>query len=107
MGGWLQITCQHGIKECQLNIVEACGIRHISDPSDDMAFVFCVESLAQQQTPDAIIQSCGKDNAASISACYGEGTGADGSALFLNIAQQTESLMSDKAYVPWVLIDGQ
>lgn len=105
-GSGSSVRCQHGTKECDVNMVEACGIKHISEPAQYMPFIFCVEKSAQSQTPDALIKACAKDDsvASSISTCYGEGKGQEGVALIADIAKQTQPL--GHGYTPWLVIDG-
>jgi interferon gamma-inducible protein 30 len=102
-----KVRCQHGEKECELNMVEACGIKHLPDTQDYMDFIFCVEGDAKKSTPDAVIKSCAKDSAtaASITACYGEGSGAEGTAAIAAAAQQTAPLNHE--YTPWLVINGK
>jgi interferon gamma-inducible protein 30 len=102
-----KVQCQHGEKECEFNMVEACGIKHLPDPTDYMTFIFCVESAASGSTPDAVIQSCAKDPSTNvlISACYGEGSGAEGSAAIADAAKQTDPLKHQ--YTPWLVINGK
>jgi len=102
-----QVTCQHGTSECNLNMVEACGIKHLPEASDYMAFVFCVEGSDHSKSPDAIITSCAKDKetATGISTCYAEGSGAEGKALIADNAKQTQAL--GHKYTPWLVIDGE
>jgi len=108
------VQCQHGPAECNLNMVEACGIKHLPRisnlqfASDYMKFIFCVESGAQKSgTPDSLIKSCAKDTttATAISACYGEGAGAEGKAAIAAVAAKTTPLKHQ--YTPWLLINGK
>mmetsp|Transcript_76582 Transcript_76582/g.216568 ORF Transcript_76582/g.216568 Transcript_76582/m.216568 type:complete len:162 (-) Transcript_76582:152-637(-) len=102
-----QVACQHGPAECKLNMVEACGIKHLPTAKEYMPFIFCVESGAKDGTPDALIRSCteGNSTAKLISDCYGEGSGGEGAAAIAAVGQQTAAL--GHQYTPWVVIDGQ
>lgn len=101
------VTCQHGVRECETNMVEACGIKHLADPQHYMPFIFCVEQSADQKTPDALITSCAKDSATAtaISTCYGEGSGTEGVAAIAEIAKETQPL--GHQYTPWLVLNGQ
>mmetsp|Transcript_107124 Transcript_107124/g.302930 ORF Transcript_107124/g.302930 Transcript_107124/m.302930 type:complete len:224 (-) Transcript_107124:276-947(-) len=104
-GSGTDIVCQHGLKECQMNMVEACAIKHLPDPRDYMPFIFCSERAARKSTPAAIIAACATGSAAgAITACYGDGKGSEGIALESALAKQT-ALLQHK-YTPWVVIDG-
>lgn len=103
-----KIQCQHGPEECKANMVEACGIKHLSDAKDYMPFVFCAEgSLSNGGTPDSVIGKCEKDQtvAAEIKKCYGEGTGKEGISLEDAAAAATQPL--NHQYTPWVVLDGE
>lgn len=102
-----QVSCQHGKTECEFNMVEACGIKHLPDVKDFLPFIFCVEGAAQKSTPDAVIKTCAKDNAtaSSIATCYGEGAGAEGVAAIAAVAKQTAPLAHQ--YTPWLVINGK
>jgi len=101
------VQCQHGPAECNLNMVEACGIKHLPNASDYMTFIFCVESGAPSGTPDSLIKSCAKDTttATAISACYGEGAGAEGKAAIAALAAKTT--VTKHQYTPWLIINGK
>lgn len=100
-----KVSCQHGTKECEVNMVEACGIKHLSDPKDYMPYIFCIEGAADSKTPDALIKACAPaDSASSISTCYGEGAGAEGVALIAEYAKETKPL--NHGYTPWLVLDG-
>jgi len=107
------VQCQHGPAECNLNMVEACGIKHLPRisnlqfASDYMKFIFCVESGAPSGTPDSLIKSCAKDTttATAISACYGEGAGVEGKAAIAALAAKTT--VTKHQYTPWLIINGK
>lgn len=101
------VQCQHGVKECEVNMVEACGIKHLADPKDYAPFIFCVEKNAYPNTPDGLITKCAKDSAtaSAISTCYGEGRGSEGVAAISKIASETQPL--GHQYTPWLVINGQ
>eukprot|EP00928_Gymnodinium_smaydae_P035060 TRINITY_DN24733_c0_g1_i1.p1 TRINITY_DN24733_c0_g1~~TRINITY_DN24733_c0_g1_i1.p1 ORF type:complete len:167 (+),score=39.84 TRINITY_DN24733_c0_g1_i1:214-714(+) len=103
------VQCQHGPTECKYNMVEACGIKHNPQPEDYMDFIFCVEAAAAGHADDVngTITKCAKDAnvAHSISTCYGEGSGQEGSSLIASYAAQTNKL--GHQYTPWVVLNGK
>jgi interferon gamma-inducible protein 30 len=102
------IQCQHGPEECKANMVEACGIKHLTDSKDYMPYLFCAEgSLINGGTPAEVISKCVKDptTAAAITKCYGEGKGKEG--ISLENAAEAATQPFNHQYTPWVVVDGK
>lgn len=100
------VMCQHGPQECNMNMVEACAIKHLANAVDYMPFIFCAESQKVGQEPEMIINKCSKDEAVagSIKTCYDQGKGKEGIDLISEYANKTQAL--HHKYTPWVAIDG-
>eukprot|EP00931_Biecheleriopsis_adriatica_P033705 TRINITY_DN19549_c0_g1_i2.p1 TRINITY_DN19549_c0_g1~~TRINITY_DN19549_c0_g1_i2.p1 ORF type:complete len:162 (-),score=33.73 TRINITY_DN19549_c0_g1_i2:209-694(-) len=97
-----QVACQHGPTECQINMVEACAIKHLPAPEDYMSFIFCAEGAPEN--PKAVIGTCAKEGVkADIEKCYGEGHGEEGTSLIADAAKATAPL--NHQYTPWIAID--
>lgn len=88
-------------------MVEACGIKHLSDAKDYMPFVFCVEgSLSNGATPDSAMDKCAKGaELAAIKKCYGEGKGKEG--ITLEDAAEAATQPFNHQYTPWVVLNGE
>jgi interferon gamma-inducible protein 30 len=107
--GTTKVTCQHGPEECAFNMIEACGIEHLKDPSLYMPFIFCVEESDfsdASSKPTEVLEKCAPHSfLAAITTCYGNGKGAEGSSLIAAIAEKTKPL--NHGYTPWVVVDGK
>jgi len=103
--GTTKVQCQHGPQECAFNMIEACGIEHLKDAGLYMPFIFCIEGSDNTLTPAQVIEKCAPHSfMGSITTCFGDGKGTDGSALIAQIAAKTKPL--NHQYTPWVLING-
>jgi interferon gamma-inducible protein 30 len=96
-------TCQHGAKECQGNLIEACATRKFDFYSQGLPFSICLED----NTTDFIAQ--GKKCASQysmdwnvIDACV---NGPEGNKLMYDISVATDRLNPAHTYVPWVVVN--
>uniref|UniRef100_A0A7S0AG79 Gamma-interferon-inducible lysosomal thiol reductase n=1 Tax=Pyrodinium bahamense TaxID=73915 RepID=A0A7S0AG79_9DINO len=100
--------CQHGPTECEVNMLEACAIKHLLSAMEFLPFIFCAENAVQRKLPPAaVITHCSKNATvrSSIEYCYGGGQGAEGVALVSDAGDTTRSLKHK--YTPWLLINGE
>lgn len=100
------VTCQHGPSECQGNMLEACAIAH-SPGMEWLDFITCM--YAGYRSVPANGQSCAakaKLNWATLTKCFGGGTGTEGKALIAANAARTNALNPSHQYVPWLVVNG-
>ena len=98
---WI-FQCQHGERECQMNLIETCAIHLLNHPTQFMPFIHCIESNPTLENA----QKCADSLAikwAPISACY---NGSEGNFLEHQMAQRTDALKPQHQYVPWIVVDG-
>mmetsp|Transcript_46049 Transcript_46049/g.127942 ORF Transcript_46049/g.127942 Transcript_46049/m.127942 type:complete len:194 (-) Transcript_46049:151-732(-) len=106
-GSGSKIECQHGPNECEVNMVEACAIKHLPSQEEHLPFIFCSEAAAQTKKAANIIESCSPNStvASSITGCFGGGHGDEGVTLENAIAKATQPL--HHKYTPWVVLEGR
>ena len=95
--------CQHGIEECQGNLVEACVIHMLSHPSQFMPFIYCLEQDPSLGNALACANKL-KIEWGPISNCY---NGTQGNHLMHELALKTNALNPPHQYVPWIVANGQ
>lgn len=97
--------CQHGKKECDGNMLEACAIHYIHDVNKYLPVIRCME-LQFESKVEAVksLEKCYSDDEiiADILKCYGDGEGVEGIQLIEDIAKRT----TPHHGVPWVIING-
>jgi interferon gamma-inducible protein 30 len=96
-------TCQHGAKECQGNLIQACGTRKFDYYTQGLPFAICLED----NTTDFVAQGqrCAtKYNMdwATINTCA---TGAEGNKLMYDISIATDRLNPAHQYTPWIVVN--
>ncbi|KAI6184119.1 Gamma-interferon-inducible lysosomal thiol reductase [Aphelenchoides bicaudatus] len=98
------VQCQHGPKECEVNLHEACAIHYLPKP---LPFIYCLElKLKMGISLDDAAQSCYLKNHVShivydqILHCIKSQKGQD---LIDEAAKRTEAAYPDQhKYVPWL-----
>jgi len=103
-GSW-KFQCQHGGRECQGNILEACIMNHLDwDSSVYMPVISCMEG-ADDPVYAALgcVRDLSKLNYQDVDKCA---KGAEGNALMHQIAVKTEGLSPAHQYVPWIVVNG-
>lgn len=98
-------SCQHGVRECQGNLIEACAIRQYDFYTQGLPFILCLE----QNSTNWITQ--GQKCAGSLSMDWNRinacATGEEGVKYMVELAQATEALVPAHQYVPWINVNGQ
>jgi cathepsin F len=95
-----ETKCQHGDKECQANIWDACAVENY-EFATHWKFVKCMETNMNYQLDK--VESCAavaEIDFAEISACA---TGEEGKTLLAKMGSKTLK----HTYVPWVIVDGE
>jgi len=104
--GQYVFNCQHGPKECQVNIVENCVIDvSVRNAKIFLPIIDCIMKDRREKEPDEDIQKCveaGNMNYADVQSCA---NGNHGNELFWECGDVTEKLWPPKQYVPWVLVN--
>lgn len=97
-------TCQHGVRECEGNLIETCAIKLFDKYTQALPFIICLETNSNDWT------SQGKKCASQIgidwnkiSSCATSSTGIN---YEVEMAIATESLQPAHTYVPWVVVNG-
>ncbi|XP_014479498.1 PREDICTED: GILT-like protein C02D5.2 [Dinoponera quadriceps] len=101
-----EFVCQHGQIECQANIIHACTIDAIRDPSKSLDFLACM--IENNINPVEIMNTCAVKlntsvEAESIRRCSGTGKGKE---LLAKYGQMTNSLVPRVSFIPTITLDG-
>jgi len=96
-------TCQHGAKECQGNLIEACAIRKFDYYSQGLPFALCLED----NTTDFIAQGqrCATKYGLDWNTINTCATGKEGNQIMYEFAVATEKLNPAHTYVPWIVVN--
>jgi len=104
-GGYVY-KCQHGERECQLNMVEACAIDFFGP--DNMASIMdfhkCLENPMTNANEDWSTCSQSDKFTLEVKACS---VGDKGMGLMHCTAEATSKLEPPHNYVPWVTVNGK
>lgn len=95
-----ETQCQHGEKECQANIWDACAVENY-EFATHWKFVNCMEINMYYQLDK--VESCAaaaEIDFAELSACA---TGDEGKTLLAKMGSKTLK----HTYVPWIIVDGE
>lgn len=96
-------TCQHGVRECQGNLIEACAQKKFDYYSQGLPFSICLE----QNTTDFVAQGqrCATKYGMDWNTINTCATGSEGNKLMYDIAVATEKLNPPHQYVPWIVVN--
>lgn len=97
-------VCQHGPIECQANIIHACSIDVIKNPTVQLEYLCCM--IKNNMDPVGIMNACAEKlsvDSESISKCA---TGARGKELMAKYGEETHGLRPSVAFIPTVVLDG-
>lgn len=95
--------CQHGEKECKMNLVETCALHLLSHPTQFIPYIHCVENNLSLSNAEACAKNLHVDWE-PIWNCY---NGSEGNFLEHQMAEKTEALNPPNDYVPWIVVDGE
>lgn len=99
-----EFVCQHGPIECQANVIHACSIDVIKDPSVQLEYLCCM--IKNNIDPIGIMEACAEKlnvDSDSISKCA---TGTRGKELLAKYGEKTNGLRPSVAFIPTVTLDG-
>jgi len=97
------VTCQHGIKECELNMLHACAIKNLP-AKETPAWVQCAMGVGNKQ-PKEVLDSCKASTHDQIWACFGGGANQEAINLHLEHGKRTAS--AGQQYTPYMLLNDQ
>lgn len=97
-------TCQHGVRECEGNVIETCAIKKYDFYTQALPFIICLEADTSDWTRSG--QRCASQlnlNWNTISSCA---TSSEGNQFEYEMAVATDKLNPPHTYVPWVVVNG-
>jgi len=108
--GGFNFTCQHGPKECEGNLYQACLLSKTGDADKRMEFVNCfMTSLAATAVEvSAAAQNCmaaadiTETTFEEVDKCH---SSAEGENLLHDIGVETANLDPPLYFIPWILLD--
>ncbi|XP_067824721.1 gamma-interferon-inducible lysosomal thiol reductase [Heptranchias perlo] len=104
-GKWI-FSCQHGELECTGNMIEACLMHTLQDPSRYFPIIFCMESADNVVAAAELCLQVYEPNVSwtTIENCI---KGDLGNKLMHQNAELTRALNPPHQYVPWILVNGK
>lgn len=96
-------TCQHGVRECQGNLLEACAIRKFDYYSQGLPFALCLEDNTTDFSAQG--QRCAAKYGLDWSTINSCATGSEGNKIMYEMALATEKLNPAHTYVPWIVVN--
>ncbi|XP_011170762.1 GILT-like protein C02D5.2 [Solenopsis invicta] len=98
-----QFTCQHGPIECQANIIHACSIDVIKDPSVQLQFVSCM--IENNIDPVGIMNMCAKRIPVDLESIKKCSNTEKGRSLLAKYGEMTNSLTPRVSFIPTITLD--
>jgi interferon, gamma-inducible protein 30 len=102
-GSSWSFTCQHGVRECQGNLIEACAIRKFDYYSQGLPFSICLEDNTTDFNAQG--QRCATKYGMDWSTINTCATGKEGNTIMAEYAAATEKLSPAHTYVPWIVVN--
>lgn len=96
-------TCQHGVKECLGNVIEACAIKKTDYYTQALPFILCLEDNTTDFSAQG--QRCATKLGLDWQAINTCATGTEGNKYMLEYAIATEKLNPAHTYVPWIVVN--
>lgn len=103
VGDKWEFQCQHGKKECVMNLYETCALHLLSHPRQFMPFINCVEEQPTPQNAEKCAENLQIDWN-PIANCYNS---SEGNFLQHQMAMATDALKPKHQYVPWIVVNGK
>ncbi|XP_072763096.1 gamma-interferon-inducible lysosomal thiol reductase [Anoplolepis gracilipes] len=98
-----QFVCQHGPVECQANIIHACSIDIIKDPSIRLQFVTCM--IENNIDPVKIMNKCAKHVSVDLKSIKECSNNERGKELLADYGKMTNSLVPRVSFIPTITLD--
>lgn len=99
-----EFVCQHGPVECQANIVHACSIDVIKDPTTRLNFVACM--IENNMEPMKIMNTCAESIPVDLKAIEKCSETEKGKELLAKYGQMTDSLSPRVSFIPTITLNG-
>jgi interferon gamma-inducible protein 30 len=96
-------TCQHGVRECQGNLIEACAIRKFDYYSQGLPFSICLEDNTTDFNAQG--QRCATKYGMDWSVINTCATGTEGNKIMYEYSVATDKLNPKHTYVPWIVVN--
>lgn len=98
-----EFVCQHGPIECQANIIHACSIDIIKDPSIRLDFLACM--IENNINPIEIMNLCAESISVDLEAIKKCSETERGKELLAKYGQMTNSLVPRVSFIPTITLD--
>lgn len=95
--------CQHGEMECLGNLIHACAIKQLKEPSVYLPFIFCMAGQPEY-SPEKSSYECAQKHGVDlikIKECAGS---VEANEHMFEIMRQSNSLVPPRSYVPWIVV---
>lgn len=102
-GSSWSFTCQHGVRECQGNLIEGCAIKKYEFYTQALPFILCLEENTTDFSAQG--QRCATKFNLDWNAINTCATGAEGNKYMYDFAVATEKLVPAHTYVPWIVVN--
>ncbi|KAL0901608.1 hypothetical protein ABMA27_006826 [Loxostege sticticalis] len=99
--GTVEVTCQHGPKECYGNKLHGCALDIIANATEALLFNAC---MIQQRSNDESADKCGEQMSIAVDLIKECAKGKKGTDLLLHYGEESEKVGFN--YVPYVLLNG-
>lgn len=102
--GSYSFNCQHGVRECEVNIIENCVIAYSNDVADVyMPVIHCIEQGRQHLSSSQECVEAGGIPWEPIRSCW---KGDAGNQLMYEAGVATSNLDPAMTWVPWIVVNG-
>jgi len=98
--------CQHGEAECLGNMIQACAVKELKEPSQYLSLIFCMSALPQFAVEKSSFE-CAKElkmDLTPVRACV---QSPEGRAHMYQITTFSNTLNPPRQHVPWVTLDDE
>ncbi|XP_012263457.2 GILT-like protein 3 [Athalia rosae] len=98
-----EFECQHGPTECEANIIHACVIDLVIDPSIQLDYITCM--IQDNMLPEHVMERCAAKvnlDVSPIEKCY---KGTKGKELLAKFGEMTDDLSPKITFIPTITLD--
>lgn len=98
--------CQHGEAECLGNMIQACAVKELKEPSQYLSLIFCMSALPQFAVEKSSYE-CARELKMDLTPVRACAQSKDGRANMYDITQHSNTLNPVRKHVPWITLDGE
>ncbi|KAK0083244.1 hypothetical protein PV325_009104 [Microctonus aethiopoides] len=98
-----EFKCQHGARECEANMIHACAIDIITNPSVQLNFITCM--IDRNVWPIKITRTCAEEMNIDAEPILNCAKSIKGSELLAKYGKMTDALRPPVTYVPTITLD--